>query len=58
VRTRADGTNVALGVQPDVLVALRTDATPEVNARRVAADLEEAVRRAQRLHAALSPGGP
>jgi hypothetical protein len=54
VRLRADGTNAAGGMQPDVPVALRLDARGSVNAQRVREHLAEAVRRAQRQHAALS----
>ena len=54
VRVRADGTNLAEGLQPDVPVALRADASRALNAQRVKASLGEAVRLAQRQHETMS----
>jgi hypothetical protein len=44
-RMRADGTNEVMGIQPDVLVGLRTTDGPHRQALRVAKKLAEAVAR-------------
>jgi hypothetical protein len=45
-RFRADGSNEVMGIQPDVLVGLRTADGPHRRGMRVAGKLSEAVRRA------------
>jgi hypothetical protein len=49
-RFRADGSNEVMGIQPDVLVGLRSADGPRRQGLRVAARLPEAVGRALRLH--------
>jgi hypothetical protein len=49
-RFRADGSNEVMGIQPDVLVGLRSVDGPHRQGLRVAAWLPEAVERALRLH--------
>jgi hypothetical protein len=57
VRLRSNGTNAALGVQPDVPVALRAAAPAASNARQLGAHLAEAVALAQHRQEALKPAG-
>ena len=54
VRLRASGANAALGVEPDVPVALPADSPAAANAREVAASLGEAVALARHQHETLS----
>lgn len=49
-RFRADGSNEAMGIQPDVLVGLRSADGHHRQGLRMAASLPEAVERALRLH--------
>jgi hypothetical protein len=49
-RFRADGSNEVMGIQPDVLVGLRSVDGPHRQGLRVAAWLPEAVERALKLH--------
>ena len=53
---RADGSNSALGVEPDVPVTLITDSA-ELNARRLQEHLREAVGLARRPQEVLGKGG-
>jgi hypothetical protein len=55
-RIRADGTNEVAGIQPDVLVGLRTDDGPGRNGTRVAEKLSQAVETALRRAKALNLG--
>jgi hypothetical protein len=48
-RFRADGTNEAMGIQPDVLVGFMAEDGPHLQAKRFLAHLPEAVDRASRL---------
>lgn len=49
-RFRTDGSNEVMGIEPDVLVGLRSEDGPHRQALRVAAKLPEAVERALKLH--------
>jgi C-terminal processing protease CtpA/Prc len=49
-RFRPDGSNEVMGIQPDVLVGLRTADGPHRQALRMTGSLPEAVERALRLH--------
>lgn len=47
-RFRADGSNEVMGIQPDILIGLRSDDGPHRQGIRVAASLKDAVERALR----------
>ena len=49
VRLRKDGSNEVMGIQPDVLVGLRSQDGPHRIASRIASKLTEAVERAMRM---------
>lgn len=48
-RLRADGSNEVMGIQPDILIGLRSDDGPRRQGIRVAASLKDAIERASRL---------